>query len=65
MKKKQKKKKLEKIFLEDSYLNVLTYKDESIIEHENEINELLEDYNIEDLDLSKLDDENFDEALFL
>ncbi len=65
MRKKQKKNKLEEMFLEDSYRNALSDKDESIIEHENEINELLEEYHIEDIDISKFEDPNFDESLLV
>ena len=47
-----------------SYLNLESSDSEALYEEEREMNNLLEDYNIEDLDITDLDDNYNDEILF-
>ena len=45
-----------------SYLNLAAAENETAIENEERINQLLEDYHIEDLDLSEFNKDEFDES---
>ena len=46
-----------------SYLSFTAPGDESLLSEDEEINDLLEEYHIEDLDLTDLDKNAFDESI--
>jgi hypothetical protein len=67
MKKNRYRKQTRESFYDDtfSYLNLESSDSEALFEEEREINNLLEDYNIEDLDISELGDNcDIDISLF-
>lgn len=66
MKKKNYNKSKKQAFYDDtfSYLNLDSSDNEALYEEELKINNLLEDYHIEDLDLSDIDD-NYDDEIQL
>jgi len=63
MKKSRYSKKIRETFYNDSfsYLSFDSSKDEASFEGEIEMNNLLEDHNIEDLDISELNDNDVDD----
>ena len=63
--KQKKKNKLSDSLYDDtfSYLSFTPTNDESSLSEDEEIDELLEEYHIDDLDLSDLDKDAFDESL--
>ena len=66
MKKKSYNKKNKASFFDDtfSYMNLDSSDTEALYEEEREMNDLLEDYHIEDLDITDLED-NFDDEIIL
>ena len=66
MKKKSYCKKNKASFFDDtfSYMNLDSSDTEALYEEEREMNDLLEDYHIEDLDITDLED-NFDDEIIL
>ena len=45
-----------------SYLNISSTENEAVYEKDEQINQLLEDYHIDDLDLSEFNNDEFDES---